>query len=315
MNLPLMGIQAKESAPEKRRFAFAHRMQMVLCDGKHFRVGVGNTKRVVFTFLDDATRKAMVGVVGPSESESLFLRGIHRLLLRYGKCVCLYVDNGSGFIGRDTQVILALLGIHLIHGTQGYPEGRGKIERFNRTQHQGILRAFPGNPAYDADLVSLENRIEHYYRAIYNETPHESLSGESPESRWRSDTLALNSIDDREAVERLFVLSKSRKVSPDNIVRAGGGHCEMPLGYAGKTVVIEEDLLHGSYHFIDKGHRICLRPVNLETNAHLHRLGRSAAKTATSPALTAADAAFLLDFAPVVNATGDFKEPQFPNKE
>ncbi len=51
-----------------RRFAYPHRLDMVLCDGKHFRAGVGRLKRVALFFLDDATRFALEVVVGTSES-------------------------------------------------------------------------------------------------------------------------------------------------------------------------------------------------------------------------------------------------------
>lgn len=60
-NLPLMRARGKD-ANVKRRFAFPHRMQMLLCDGKHFRAGANRRKRVVFSFLDDATRFVLQGV-------------------------------------------------------------------------------------------------------------------------------------------------------------------------------------------------------------------------------------------------------------
>ncbi|MCK4302997.1 MAG: helix-turn-helix domain containing protein [Candidatus Eisenbacteria sp.] len=48
----------KHHGPDRdtRRFAYPHRMQMVLCDGKHFRAGVTRAHRVALFFLDDASR-------------------------------------------------------------------------------------------------------------------------------------------------------------------------------------------------------------------------------------------------------------------
>jgi putative transposase len=40
---------------DRRRFAYPHRMQMVLSDGKHFRAGAVRLRRVVLYFLDDCT--------------------------------------------------------------------------------------------------------------------------------------------------------------------------------------------------------------------------------------------------------------------
>ncbi len=37
----------------------------------------------------------------------------------------LFVDNGSGFIALDAIAVARKLGVHLIHGSAGYPEGQG----------------------------------------------------------------------------------------------------------------------------------------------------------------------------------------------
>jgi hypothetical protein len=41
---------------DSRRFVYPHRMQMVLCDGKHFRAGAARLRSMAYFFLDDATR-------------------------------------------------------------------------------------------------------------------------------------------------------------------------------------------------------------------------------------------------------------------
>ena len=60
-----------------RRFAYPHRMDMVLCDGKHFRAGATRARRVAMFFLDDATRTILHAVVGTSENALLFQRGLY----------------------------------------------------------------------------------------------------------------------------------------------------------------------------------------------------------------------------------------------
>ena len=70
-------------------------MRIVLCDGKHFRVGPTQLRRVVFSFLDDATRYVIAAVVGMSEDRSLFLRGLMKVLRRVGYMKGLYLDLES----------------------------------------------------------------------------------------------------------------------------------------------------------------------------------------------------------------------------
>jgi hypothetical protein len=86
-----------------RRFAYPHRMDMVLSDGKHFRAGVTRARRVVMFFLDDATRLLLHAVVGTSETALLFQRGLYELILKYGLFTAIYLDRGPGFIAEDTS--------------------------------------------------------------------------------------------------------------------------------------------------------------------------------------------------------------------
>ncbi len=53
---------------DMRRFAYAHRMQMVLTDGKHFRAGPHRARRVALYYIDDSTRFGLHVRVGTAES-------------------------------------------------------------------------------------------------------------------------------------------------------------------------------------------------------------------------------------------------------
>jgi putative transposase len=107
---------------DSRRFAFPHRMDMVLCDGKHFRAGINRLRRVAFFYLDDATRNVLHVVVGPSETTQLFLRGLYETIRKYGFMTSFFVDNGSGFASHDAVDVLRKLDILFIHGAVGYPK-------------------------------------------------------------------------------------------------------------------------------------------------------------------------------------------------
>jgi putative transposase len=159
---------------DQRRFDYAHRMELVLCDGVHFRAGGTSKRRVACFFLCGATRFGLHVVVGPSESAALFLRGFHEVLLRYGRLGILYLDHGPGFIASAVAEVCRRLEIALVHGRANYPEGHGKIEKFNQTARKKILRGLARpdvDPAYDA----LELRLSHWLRERYNHHPHESL--------------------------------------------------------------------------------------------------------------------------------------------
>jgi putative transposase len=313
LGLPLRRVPAKHEA-DKRRFAYPHRMMMVLADGKHFRAGVSRAKRVAVFFLDDATRFVLGVVVGTAESAELFLRGLHRVLRRFGFMDILFLDRGPGFRADDTAAACRHLDIHLVLGTAAYPEGHGKIEKFNQTAGSQILRGLPGAADVDADCGALELRLGHFLDHGYNQQPHEALGGQTPLARFEADTRALRfPADDAELTDR-FVVTETRKVSNDNVVSYEGVDYEVPRGHAGTDVTVWRHLLSGALSVVHDGRLVTLAPVDLAQNA----VSRRVVPAAPAPddderaPQTAAQLAFARDFAPVVGPDGGF--PVTPNR-
>ena len=175
---------------DSRRFAYPHRMDMILSDGKHFRAGAGRVRRVAMFFLDNATRFGMHVVVGTSENKELFLRGFYETLQRYGLPGILYLDHGSAFVAGDTVAVVAKLDVLFIHGEVRYPEGHGMIEAFHRAVIAAVLRNLDGQPSCDPACDALELRLQHWLRETYNHTIHESLNGATPAQRFFGDPKA-----------------------------------------------------------------------------------------------------------------------------
>ena len=305
-----LGVPTKRLRSPKvrdcRRFAYPHRLDMVLCDGKHFRAGVGRLRRVALFFLDDATRFALEVVVGTSESAALFLRGLYLCILHYGLMTRLFVDNGSGFIALDAIAVARQLRVLLIHGSAGYPEGHGKIERFNRTILEQLLRLLAGNPQIDPQTQALELRLRHYLHARYNHTPHAALDGATPWERFQRDPRALRFHDHTEQLRRAFVLHEHRRVSLDHIVQVDGVAYETPLGLRAQQVELYRHLLEGTVSVLHEGRLLQLAPVDVHANARERRAAGRDQPSTPAPPPSAAQIAFDADYRPVVDAEGGF---------
>lgn len=293
----------------KQRFAYAHRMQMVITDGKHFRAGVARKRRVSMTFLDDATRDGLTGVVGYTETAKLFLRGLWQVIEKWGLMSAVFVDNGSGFISKDSMKICATLQISLIHGTEAYPEGHGKIEKYHQTLIAGLLRSLDGSPDVDASLPALEHRLMHFITEIYNRQPHESLGGETPEERFLRDLLPLRPAADLAEIRKAFLLTRKRRVSRDHVVKVAGKLYETPAGYAGKIIKLFHHVLDGTVQMLHEQRLIELAPPDLALNAVSQRVGkpkRRKGELRPMPPKTAATIAYEKAFAPIVGSDGGF---------
>lgn len=301
----------KLAQTDMRRFAYPHRMLMVLADGKYFRAGVRRLRRVALFLLDDATRLGLEVVVGTSEDTGLFLSGLHAAITRYGLMSALFLDNGGGFISHDTEAAVARLRIHLIHGTAAYPEGHGKIERFNQTCLNQLLRGLEGRPDVDPDPGALCLRLRHYLHEIYNHTPHEGLDRQTPAERFGADLRPLSFPADRAWLDRCFVTTLERTVSKDNVIPYEGQDYEVPRGHAGERLTISRHLLEGDALFVlHEGREVRLHPVDLLANAHARRARPHRTETTpqAAPQKTAAALAFEAAFSPLVGPDGGYPE-------
>jgi len=283
---------------------------MVLCDGKHFRAGPTKVKRVVLFFLDDATRFIPTVVVGTSESSELFLRGVYQLLLAVGQVDGIYVDHGSGFTSHDSRAVLANLGIAHVLGAVAYPQARGKIERFNRTVQEDLIRHLTA-PDVDPDCRALELRFEHYLKRGYGTRVHSALKGRSPQEAFESDERPLRPYADLDAIRRHLFVSVTRLVSNDHIVSIDGTAWEVPVGLARQTLTLWRDALDPSHILLEHdGRTVRLQPVDPVANADAKR--RKPPKAASTPPSTRGSAAtrsFEADLSPITNPDGGFTAP------
>lgn len=86
----------------------------------------------------------------------------------------LYTDNGSGFISDVMAGYLENHNIHHIFGTPYHPQGRGKIERFNRSIKERLCLVVYCSPD-ELKKAAVEAIRTH------NARPHESLDNVSPD--------------------------------------------------------------------------------------------------------------------------------------
>ncbi len=319
-SLRRMGINTRRRKyPKKlrdsRRFTYPHRMDMVLCDGKHFRAGNNRLKRVALFFIDDATRMVLGVSVGTAESAKLFLHGLYQVVKNYGLMTTIYLDHGTAFTAHDTTDVLKNLDILCVHGAKAYPQAHGKVERFNQTSKEQILRHLDGNPEVDPACTALDLRLGHYLTNQYSQTPHESLGGETPWHRFHNDARELRFVKNQPRLNELFILHEKRRVSNDNVVSLGNVFYEMPRGHAGSMVVIRRNALDDSLTFIDQGRLIKLAPVDLHSNARDNRANNRCieAEPPHKHTKSSADIAFNQDIKPIVGADGGFTNTN--NKE
>jgi transposase InsO family protein len=149
------------------------------CDGTNlFIVGWGYYKLIPVE--DDYSRKILGFDLKPDES-GFSISDVMEIAIEEARkeghvldpMPTLYADNGPGFASDILTGYLAQHEIRHIFGTPYHPQGRGKIERFNRSIKEKLCLVVYTSPS------ELMQAIKESIR-IYNQTPHESLKNVCP---------------------------------------------------------------------------------------------------------------------------------------
>lgn len=168
------------------RLAFEHPLDFVVGDfhaGPYVRIATGDIVRAELgAFIDHCSRYVPESRYGLAEDLMHLRRGMRALCTAHGLPRRLYVDNGPGYQAERFHFGCSQLGIDLVHSRPYVSEGRGLVERFNRTTKESFevevrLRKEP--PTLD--------ELNAFWRAWleerYHRTPH-SETGEPPAERF-----------------------------------------------------------------------------------------------------------------------------------
>ncbi len=190
------------------RLSFEHALDFVVGDfhaGPYVRTETGEIRRTELgAFIDHPSRYVPESRYGMAESLMTVRRGLRALCTVAGLPVVLYVDNGPGYQAERFHFGCGQLGIRIAHSKPYVSEGRGVIERFNRTVKDAFeveVRLRPEPPTLD-ELNALWRAWleERYQRRVHSET------GEPPRERW----------------ERLLLKTEVRRADPvllDEVLR------------------------------------------------------------------------------------------------
>ena len=114
--------------------------------------------------IDGASRKIVGWSLALSESAFAVLDALRHAISKHGLPCIYYSDNGGGekniLLDADVTGILPRFSIHHATGIAGNPQGRGIIERLNKTVGKRIAQRFPTYYGADADPDSKRRMLQ-----------------------------------------------------------------------------------------------------------------------------------------------------------
>lgn len=233
-------------------------------------------KSYLIAFIDDHSRLVPYARFYLSEGIEAFLDAFEKALLKRGLPRKLYVDNGAAYRSRHLEHTTASLGIALVHAKPYQPQGKGKIERFNRRVRQHFLPTLPSALSLD----DLNERFDTWLKQEYHARIHSAI-GQTPFERFTSRMECI-----RPAPENLtdhFRAVARRRVAKDRTITLNGRLFEAPVPLIGQQVEllyhpdrpqkVEVRLSNKSYGY--------LKTVDLAVNCRVKRDKNNHAQIAT----------------------------------
>ena len=231
--------QSIDTAPQLK-FAFSSPLECVQADMMHaFPVPDGKKirrKAILLCLLDDATRRVVYAGFSFRETSLEFEYGVRHVLLSYGRIGRLFVDNGSPFVSSQTSRILSILGIPLIHSRVGYPQSRGKVERFFRSLRDQFLRPLDRDSI--KSIEDLNARFHTWLESDYHRAPHRGLGGRTPLEAWCESAHHIICLDPTVNLDEVFLHELTRRVYNDCTFSFEGMLYEVPSVLKGKNIKI-----------------------------------------------------------------------------
>lgn len=230
----------KDSA--SRRFAKPHRGMLYQGDikyGPYLPIGQDGANKQVYlaAWIDDATRFIVGAKFYENQKVDIIEDTLREAILTYGRPDAVYVDNGKQYRSTWLKNACAKLGIKLLHARPYHPEGKGKIEAFNRRLDSFMAEITLQKPQ---SLKELNTYLTLWIREKYHKDPHAGLSGTSPETAYLTDKRAL-SFPDIEVCREAFLHTESREVDKSGCINFAGNKYEVGVKLIGRRVEVFYD--------------------------------------------------------------------------
>ena len=222
-----------------RRFQKQHRGNLYQGDikyGPYLPIGKDGAKKQVYlsAWIDDATRYIVSAKFYDNQTVDIIEDSLRNAIMHFGKPDAVFVDNGKQFRSEWMKKACAKLGIRLLFAKPYHPEGKGKIEFFNRR-----IDSFLSEVALDKveNLEQLNQKLDLWINEYYHKNPHYGLGQISPETAFRTDTRPLSFLDVKACMEA-FLHTEEREVDKSGCISFAGKKYEVGLQLMGRKVEV-----------------------------------------------------------------------------
>ena len=237
--------------------------------GPYLRLADGKKHRVyVIALIDDASRFITGIDVFFNDTFINLMSVIKSAVSKYGRPNVFNFDNGSAYKNKQMQLLAARIGSSISYCRPYTPTQKAKIERWFRTLKDHWMASLDMRDFHSLD--ELRGSLNAYVR-MYNQAPHSSLNGKSPQERFFMEPELIKRLPE-DQIDSSFLLEIERRVSADCVIVIDQIEYEVDYRFSKQRITIRYSPDMNEVYVVEADG--CLSPIHLlnkQENANIKR--------------------------------------------
>lgn len=234
-----LSLQEKITAnQDMRRYERPHINEVWCGDssvGPYLKTPDGRKHRVyVIALIDDASRFILAADVFFNDTFVNLMSVMKSAVSKYGKPKVFNFDNGSAYKNKQMELLVARIGSVINYCRPYTPTQKAKIERWFRTLKDQWMASLDMRDFHS--LEELRGSLRTYINT-YNQRPHSSLKGISPQERFFQEPELISRLPE-DLIESSFMLEIERRVSADSVIVVDQVEYEVDYRFAKKRITL-----------------------------------------------------------------------------
>lgn len=171
-------------------------------------------KLYIIALIDDASRFITGIDIFFNDNFVNLMSVMKSAVAKYGRPKLFNFDNGSAYKNKQMELLAARIGSTLNYCKPYTPTAKAKIERWFRTMKDQWMASLDIRDFHSLD--ELRGNLLAWVH-LYNNTPHASLKGKTPQERFFSEPELIRRLP-QEQLDKDFLLEIERRVSADSVI-------------------------------------------------------------------------------------------------
>lgn len=225
-------------------------------------------KLYIIALIDDASRFITGIDIFFNDNFVNLMSVMKSAVAKYGRPKLFNFDNGSSYKNRQMELLAARIGSTLNYCRPYTPTAKAKIERWFRTMKDQWMASLDIRDFHSLD--ELRGNLLAWVQ-IYNNTPHASLKGKTPQERFFSEPEQIRRLP-QEQLDKDFLLEIERRVSSDSVIVIDQVEYEVDFRFAKQRIRLRYSPDMKDIFIVEPDNSLTpLRLLNKQENADVKR--------------------------------------------